>query len=136
MLDSHPDVAIPAETGGFIVRICDKPPLSDGGTLDIDGFLARLLQTERFRLWGLDTVALSKELHQAGPTTAPQAFRALFRFYAAAHGKSRYGEKTPNHVLRIPELAHHFRSPASSISSATGATWLWPSRRTFRPRDT
>jgi hypothetical protein len=108
MLDSHPDLAIPAETGGFILRICDDPPLLGTGALDVDGFLERLLQLERFQLWALDVAALRQNLHETGPRTVPQGFRALYRFYAAVHGKSRYGDKTPNHVLEIPELAIHF----------------------------
>ena len=108
MLDSHPDLAIPAETGGFILQLCDDPPLSDTGDLDIDVFLGRLQQNERFRLWELDGVALRQNLEEAAPKTVPQALRAVYRSYAANYGKSRYGDKTPNHVLRIPVLASFF----------------------------
>ncbi len=108
MLDSHPDLAIPAETGGFILQLCDDPPLSDTGDLDIDVFLGRLQQSERFRLWELDAVALRQNLEEAAPKTVPQAFRTIYRSYAANYGKSRYGDKTPNHVLRIPDLASRF----------------------------
>ena len=66
MLDSHPDLAIPAETGGIMLQICGDPPLSGTGVLDIDAFLDRLLQNERFRLWGLDAAALRREPLRGG----------------------------------------------------------------------
>jgi hypothetical protein len=108
MLDSHPDLAIPAETGGFMLQTCDHPPLSGAGVLDIDAFLERVFQNERLQLWGLDAAALRQNLLETEPRTAPQGFRALYRFYAAAYGKSRYGDKTPNYVLKIPELSLYF----------------------------
>jgi hypothetical protein len=108
MLDSHPDLAIPAETGGFILRLCEDPPLTDTGFLNIERFLDRLLQDERFQLWGLDAAALRDTLYETSPQTVPQGFRLIYRFYAGVYDKCRYGDKTPNHVLKMLDLAFYF----------------------------
>ena len=57
---------------------------------------------------GAQRAAVREHLRELGPETAPQGFRAIYGFYAAANGKTRYGDKTPNYVLKVQDLALHF----------------------------
>ncbi len=104
LLDSHPALAIPPESFIF-----DRfgPLLDTYGDLRnparLRALAADLLADERIRDWGLR--ATTDDL--LGRTAEPSAaglFDALFSLYARQQGKSRWGDKTPQHALRIPEL--------------------------------
>lgn len=105
MLDAHPDLAIPPESH-FITRLArqrGRYERSDGVT--VDALLEDLRRERRFLAWELDEEALRASLGEAGPRDLPAALRVVYGLYARTRGKSRFGDKTPNYVTSMPELA-------------------------------
>lgn len=100
MLDSHPRLAIPAETG-FVPKLIER---ARSGAQP--GELAATV-TEHWR-WpdlGLDADELRARF-RAGPASGPaDAVRTVFRLYAERQGKPRWGDKTPAYVRRIESIA-------------------------------
>jgi Sulfotransferase family len=106
MLDSHPNLAIPPETG--FMRTYDAhrfQPFKHSGR----GWAKRL---------GWTPAELDELLGQH--------FERLFMRYAAQHGKTRWGEKTPLHTWHVEDMARVFpdaqfvamvRHPAATVSS-------------------
>jgi hypothetical protein len=110
MFDSHPDIAIPGESG-FIWRRRNR---YDGGEgFDVRAFVDYLLDHRRFRRWGVERSAVQSALLEPAPATYADALRIVYRLYADSRGKERFGDKTPGHVLRIPLLTELF--PESRI---------------------
>ena len=81
MLDSHDDIAIPQETGFLRLAMANHwvPYWNFGG--------------EWYRRLGLDEAELDARLRDF--------YGGLFAEYAAARGKSRWGDKTPYHVWHV-----------------------------------
>ena len=101
-LNAHPEVAVPPESR-FITE------LDPGGTeIDVDAFLQRLSSHKRFEAWGLPITAIRAELHGLERTSYSTAISATYRAYARRQGKSRWGDKTPRYVERIPEIHRLF----------------------------
>ncbi|HEX2254819.1 MAG TPA: sulfotransferase [Thermoanaerobaculia bacterium] len=102
MLDSHPQVAIPHETS-FVPRAL---ALGDDAGREA---LARFL-TE-FPTWP-DLATSEEELREAlarvEPFTLADGLRAFYLRYAAARGKTRWGDKTPSYALHLPAIAAAF----------------------------
>jgi hypothetical protein len=105
MFDSHPDIAIPGESG-FIWQRKNRYEGTDG--FDAQRFVDYLIGHRRFRRWGLDRSAVASALLDPAPTTYADALRRLYRLYADSRGVERYGDKTPGHVLRIDLLSDLF----------------------------
>jgi LPS sulfotransferase NodH len=89
------------------------------------------LSTRRMREMGLDLGALAERLMREG-TTYPDFFASILRFHAEAHGKSRWGEKTPLHADELPALGawypdgrvvHIVRDPRDVVSSLQRMPW-------------
>jgi Sulfotransferase family len=107
MLDSHPQLAIPGESD-FIIPVCRKlATVSDPDAL-IPMFLTEMAASERFSLWGVERDVLKSSLEELRPTSVAQAVRCVYGQYAKLHGKSLYGDKYPEHVLVMDELAELF----------------------------
>jgi hypothetical protein len=106
MFDSHPDVAIPPESH-FVVglSLSNDLYLSDGFASDV--FLRKLLAREHFRRWELPTEDV-RAAFDDGVDGYADAIRRVYSIYAAQHGKRRYGDKTPSHVLHVSYLAQMF----------------------------
>jgi hypothetical protein len=104
LVDSHPDIAIPPESFLF-----DRfgPILASYGNLAEPAarrrLAADLLADERIRDWEL-AAGPDDLLSQIKEPSAAGLFGALFALYAKKQGKTRWGDKTPQHALRIPEL--------------------------------
>jgi hypothetical protein len=102
MLDAHPSMAIPHETG----FLPDALALGDGASRDE---LARLML--EFATWpdlATSEGALRETLERVEPFTVVDGLRAFYRRYAAARGKGRWGDKTPPYALHLPALAAAF----------------------------
>jgi hypothetical protein len=107
MLDSHPQLAIPGESW-FLVELEPRFRRRWLRRFDCDAFASEILQHERFQNWGIPEGAVRAALGASAPATYPDAVRVLYRVYADHHGKARYGDKTPGHVLHIPLIAAMF----------------------------
>ena len=101
-MNAHPEVAVPPESR-FITELREGRD-----QVETEDFLQRLAQHKRFEAWELPIDAVRQRL--AGQTTVPygEAISAAYRAYAEAHGKKRWGDKTPRYVENIRELAELF----------------------------
>jgi hypothetical protein len=66
-----------------------------------------LLRHERFLAWRLDPTVVRERLVGTAPDFA-EAVRRVYALYAEAHGKTRYGDKTPPFLMHLPMLAQEF----------------------------
>jgi len=101
MLDAHSKLAIPSESY-FIPQLWDR----HGERPDRDELLADLARLERIGQWGVALDDVAGRL-PAEPTFAG-AIDAVYRTYADAHGKQRYGDKTPLYMQHLDVLPHAF----------------------------
>jgi hypothetical protein len=100
MLDSHPELAIPPETGFVpdLIRACGRRGTGAGEIMD-------LLRGQRS--WGdfdLDEAELERRLGASPRLGAGTALRAIYGLYAEGQGKPRWGDKTPAYVKRMPMI--------------------------------
>jgi hypothetical protein len=107
MMDSHPALAIPDESH-FIVDL-DEPGVCASRS-DRESLLERILAHERFLRWGFDADRVRELAEQLSPSTYPEVIGTVFAAYAGAHGKRRWGDKSPQYVQHIPRLAAMFPS--------------------------
>jgi len=108
VLDSHSQLAIPGESHFLTPMLDDRARYERDGEFEQNLFLADLGESERFLLWGLSAEEVRDALAESNSLDLPQAIRVLYAVYATCQGKPRYGDKTPNHVLRIPLFAGVF----------------------------
>jgi hypothetical protein len=102
MLDAHPELAIPPETH-FI-----NPFIQASGRLRFNAKAASdaIVHDDR-RRWsdfGLEEEDLFARLDAVEPFNTTDALRAFFELYASKHGKSRWGDKTPDYVRKMKKI--------------------------------
>lgn len=108
MLDSHPELAVPPETYFITELAANADRYQGGGGFDVDAFLDEILENQWFRRWELDPEAVRSALRDEPPADYADAIRGVFRQFAAAAGKSRYGDKTPVYVYELAQLGELF----------------------------
>jgi hypothetical protein len=136
MLDSHPELAIPPETGF----------LSAAGRLrgTGDGLRERFFRTvtafpPEAPAWpdfGIPADDFREALEAIEPFTASAGFRAFYRLYAARHGKPRWGDKTPIYCLHVdlirrvlPEARFiHIIRDGRDVALSLREQWFSPGR--------
>jgi hypothetical protein len=103
MLDSHSQLAVPPESY-FVDEALNCRTADDA--VDLDRLAGLLAANKYFAEWQLPLDPVIAEL-RADPrvATAADAVAGLYAAYAAAHGKARYGDKTPSHLLLVDKLA-------------------------------
>lgn len=102
ILNSHPLLAVPPESR-FIIELL--PP---GEDVEVGSFLRRLAAHRHFQSWGIGIDAVARELQGQARLPFSQAISATFEVFARAHGKARWGDKTPRYIEHIPTLDHLF----------------------------
>ena len=102
MLNAHSEVAVPPESR-FITEFW-----TGDSQIDVDDYLRRLETHKRYALWDLPVVAVQAELGDAQRVAYVEAIDATFRAWARAHGKSRWGDKTPRYIEKMPLLLELF----------------------------
>lgn len=136
MLDAHPDLAIPPETGflalgralgddadprrRFYESVTDYPP---GAAAWPD--------------FGIAKDALWDALTRIEPFSLQEGCRAFYRLYAAKFGKPRWGDKTPTYGLYLPAVtellpeAHviHLVRDGRDVALSLRQTWFSPGNR-------
>ncbi|HUH92653.1 MAG TPA: sulfotransferase [Casimicrobiaceae bacterium] len=136
MLDSHPDLAVPPETAfvGLVARLSGTPAAVRQSFLDI--VTADRIAVSNWSDFGLDKDSLRRRLETIEPFTVSEGLRAFYAMYAEGEGKPRYGEKTPDYVFFMPEIAallpeahfiHVIRDPGDTALSWR-KTWFAPSQ--------
>jgi hypothetical protein len=101
MLDRHPQLAIPTESY-FLPQLWDR----HGERPDRKAFLADLPPLARLRDWGVTDADVAERL-PADPSF-PEAVQAIYRAYADARGKPRFGDKTPSYMQELDLLERAF----------------------------
>jgi Sulfotransferase family len=99
MLDAHPEMCIPPETG--FIPAASK--LSSNAT-DLRREFFRVIT--RFETWE-DFNLSPDEFYQAlniKPFNRSAGIRAFYRLYAARFAKTRWGDKTPSYSSQMPEI--------------------------------
>ena len=137
MLDAHPALAIPAETGilHLAPHLCAGAPSDTAGLRN--SFADMLLGSAGWPDLGTTEDELAVTLARVEPFTVADGIRAFFGRYAAERGKRRWGEKTPSHVACIdllfsllPEArAIHIIRDGRDVAVSVRPLW-------FRPGDT
>lgn len=103
MLDSHPDVAIPPETGFLMLG---EHLVGEGDDLRerfADAVIAYPPGAPTWPDFGIPAELFRRELAGLRPFSVAEGFRLFYRIYAGRFGKPRYGDKTPTY-------GHHLRA--------------------------
>jgi hypothetical protein len=104
MLDAHPNVAIPSETG-FIARVAGLDEEVERPTRRKRRFFNLVRRTPAWPDYRLSEDAFWEELSRIEHFTVAAGVRAFYRLYARRFGKSRYGDKTPRYAARMLLIA-------------------------------
>jgi Sulfotransferase family len=104
MLDSHPELTIPPETGFLALA----PKLRGSGDKLRERFFRAIINhpkpTPAWPDFEIPESAFWAALTEIAPFTLPEGFRAFYRLYAARSGKSRWGDKTPLYCLELDTI--------------------------------
>lgn len=102
MLNAHPAVTVPPESR-FIVELH-----TGASVVDASSFLDRLDTHKQFLAWDLPIDAVAHEIGPVDRLPYSEAIAAAYSAYAHVQGKTRWGDKTPRYVERIPLIASLF----------------------------
>jgi Sulfotransferase family len=137
MLDAHPQLSIPPETGFLALASALK---SSEQSLHADLFLDAITNFPReMPTWpdfGIAAEDLRDELNRIQLVSAADGFRAFYRLYAERSGKSRWGDKTPEYVLHISDIAEtlpeahfiHIIRDGRDVGLSLRQCWFAPDR--------
>ncbi len=100
MLDAHPELAVPPETG-FVPNLIDAAR-EDGASPE--SIADVLVNHRRWGDFGLEIDDL-KARWAAGPLKPGPVVRAFFELYAEQQGKPRWGDKTPGYTKHIRKIS-------------------------------
>ena len=108
LLDAHPNIVIPPESHIFVrfAEIFDSyGDLSEVSNLEL--FVQDILNDERIKLWGLN-ISVVDFCRQLKTFSIKGVLSLLFELYAQREGKTRWGDKTPQHALYLQEIKRVF----------------------------
>lgn len=136
MLDSHPDLAIPPETGFLALG----PTFRGRG----DALRERFFQTvtgypEEAPGWPdfeIPGEVFRDALARVSPFTVAEGYREFYRLYAGRFGKSRWGDKTPLYCRSMPAIRKvlpearfiHLIRDGRDVALSLRNTWFSPGR--------
>ena len=104
MLDSHPELAIPPETG--FLRL--GPKFKGRGDKLRERFIRALINyPQTVPIWPdfeIPEEDFRAALSDINPFSVSEGYRTFYRLYAARFGKSRWGDKTPLYCLDIEAI--------------------------------
>lgn len=104
MLDSHPELAVPPETGFLKLGLKIR---GTGDKLRENFFRAIVNYPKNAPSWPdfeITEEAFRAALAQITPFTVAEGFRAFYRMYAARFGKPRWGDKTPHYCFELDTI--------------------------------
>lgn len=113
ILDSHPDMAVPAETRFVVTLLARRRRYEAGDGFDTSRFIGDLERRGGLGQLQLPADEVRRSLAGDPPPDTPGALRRVFELHARLKSKSRYGNKTPVHVLSLPVISAAF--PESRI---------------------
>jgi len=135
MLDAHPQLAIPPETG-----FLSAPQIAAGSTDPCE--IAEQITKFPFGAPAWQDFGIASNVFlasvQALPATAglPEVLRLFYRLYAERHAKPRSGDKTPLYVTHMATVAAvlpearfiHIVRDGRDVALSWSKTWFAPSR--------
>ncbi len=131
MLDAHPDLAIPPETG-FIVPASRFIVRGDALRKAFFHTVTHFpFDAPNWADFGLDQQAYWRELLQIKPFSVSQGLRCFYQTYASRFGKSRWGDKTPEygrylkHIAPLLPEAHFIHLIRDGRDAALSLRHLW-----------
>jgi hypothetical protein len=132
MLDAHPQLAIPPETG-FLPAAATLPP---SGEASRRALLDLILRFETWPDFHLSGEALAARLGALPDFTVSDGLRSFYALYAERFGKPRAGDKTPGYgshlrVIRalLPEARFiHIIRDGRDVALSTRPLWFAPGR--------
>lgn len=135
MLDAHPQLAVPPETAFLkhVVRLT-TPPASLARHF-VQVVTANRTPISNWGDFGLDRDEFAQCVTDIEPFTVAAGTRAFYAMYAASQGKPQAGEKTPDNIFVMREIAavlpeahfiHVLRDPRDAALSWR-KTWFAPS---------
>ncbi|MEA2447809.1 MAG: hypothetical protein QOK47_1446 [Actinomycetota bacterium] len=101
-LNSHPHVAVPPESR-FVIELWPQ-----SGEVEVDGYLSKLATHRQFQAWHLDVAQIRPLLEGSSRVPYRRAIEATYEAFTRAHGKDRWGDKTPRYVENIERLSELF----------------------------
>lgn len=136
MLDAHPQLAMPPETA-FLKHVATLA----GAPADLARRFVELVTADRTPIsnwsdFGLDGAAFAQRIAAIEPFSVAAGTRAFYSMYAEREGKPRAGEKTPDNIFVMREIAallpnahfiHVLRDPRDTALSWR-KTWFAPSQ--------
>lgn len=133
MLDAHPDLAIPPETG-FLPTVASLSPDTAGAQAAVDTLIGFPSGASAWNDFGLDAETF-RTLSDVQDAYAPvDVVRAFYRSYAARFDKPRWGDKTPtycHHIAKVGALlpeAHfvHIIRDGRDVAQSIKPLWFSP----------
>ncbi len=108
MLDAHPSLAIPPESHFIpgVYRVRSR--YGTGPAFDAERMARDVFETLRFKDWHLPPESVLAQMRSSGASDMAGAIEAFFVAYAKAHGKPRWGDKTPGYSIDMPLIAGLF----------------------------
>lgn len=134
MLDAHPDLAIPPETG--FLSLCDQ--WSNSAEISARQFLDMIANfpphAPTWPDFGLEKNFLLEKLNSSGSFDIASGVREFYRCYARRFGKSRFGDKTPGYCFHVssihkllPEVRFiHLIRDGRDVALSWRKTWFAP----------
>lgn len=101
VLDRSAELAVPDESY-FVPQLADR----HGRTVDVEAFADDLRRLPTLRDWDVPLDQVRARLRPGTPLG--EAIAAVYETYAAARGKSRWGDKTPMYMAELPLLERLF----------------------------
>ena len=133
MLDAHPELCVPGETG-FLLPVFDA--LRAGEPIDAARFADLVTSFPTWPDLATDAADFTAAVLRLDPFSITEGTREFYRQYAVARGKSRWGDKTPDYGRLVPELlgvlpeAHfvHVIRDGRDVALSFRETWFAPTR--------
>jgi hypothetical protein len=136
MLDAHPELAIPPETG-FLAAAAGLKGEGDSLRRALFELITQFPQeAPAWADFGIAAGEFEEALARIEPFTCAAGVRAFYRLYAERQGKTRYGDKTPGHAKHLAAIenllpeAHfiHLIRDGRDVALSWREQWFAPGR--------
>ncbi|MBS0321386.1 MAG: sulfotransferase [Proteobacteria bacterium] len=136
MLDTHPELAMPPETAFMKSVVMLDGDAERQRQRFVDVVTTDVTPISNWNDFGLARDAFVQRIAALKPFTVAAGLHAFFDLYAETNGKSRAGEKTPDDLFVMAQIAnvlpeahfiHVIRDPRDTVLSWS-RTWFAPTR--------
>jgi len=136
MLDAHPELAIPPETGFIPDAVAKIAEAHDPRAAFFTAVTHYPADAPNWPDFGIAPEHFHNALEQLEPFTLAEGLRLFYRLYAERCGKRRWGDKTPLYGLHAPAIARilpeahfiHIIRDGRDVVLSWREQWFAPSR--------